>query len=261
MVSEDQEDEENSQADGRHREEVNRDQVAHVVGEERAPGLGWRSAPLRHQPGHRAFRDGDSQLQELTMDSRCSPQRIRVGHPGDERGDFGARPRPAHRARCREVGPVVGESTALPSQDGVGTHEHEGVAPSTPELREGAPEEAIGRPESRPLDSALVHRELLAQGNVLKRQVSVATAEEREEPQEVQECGGHETVIVAEGLPKHQLFQDVRILANDRMPILSTSSTAEASAAAESHPSLRVTPAPATRRNGSSGMRHCGRRA
>ena len=46
MVGEHDEDEEHPQARGGHREEIDGDQVPDVVGEERAPGLRRRGAPL-----------------------------------------------------------------------------------------------------------------------------------------------------------------------------------------------------------------------
>jgi hypothetical protein len=215
VMSEDEKHEEHAQAHGGHGEEVDRHQVVDVVGEERPPRLGGRRAPLREQPGDRALRDHDSQLQELAMNSRCAPQRIGVGHPGDEGDDVGARARPAHRACRRELRPVSGESTALPSQDGVGSHDHDRVSPPAPELGQEQPEETVGRPEPWPLLCALVHRQLLAQGDVFESEPPVAAAEERQESQHVKERGDHGTVILAESRPKHQRFRGVRILAND----------------------------------------------
>jgi hypothetical protein len=48
MVGEHDQDEEHAPVSGGHREEVDGDQVADVVREERAPGLRRRGAPLRH---------------------------------------------------------------------------------------------------------------------------------------------------------------------------------------------------------------------
>jgi hypothetical protein len=47
MVGEQNEDEEHPQARRGHREEIDRDQVPDVVGEERPPGLRRRGVPLR----------------------------------------------------------------------------------------------------------------------------------------------------------------------------------------------------------------------
>jgi hypothetical protein len=148
------------------------------------------------------------------MNSRGTPQWIGVCHPRDEADDVGVGLRSAH-ARRREVRPMVGELASLPAQNSGGGHDHEGLAPSAPHFREDDPKQAIAPPKPGPLDGSLVHRELLAQGDVFKRQLPVTAAEEGQEPQHVQERADHGTVIVAERRPKHQPFRDVRILTND----------------------------------------------
>jgi hypothetical protein len=70
MVSEHDEDEEDAQAYGRHHEEIEGDQIADMVGEERPPRLGRRGAPLGKQSGDGALGHIDAELEELTMDSR-----------------------------------------------------------------------------------------------------------------------------------------------------------------------------------------------
>jgi len=73
MVSKHDENEEDAQARGGHREEIEGDQVPHMVGEERPPGLGRRRAALRHQPGDGALGHIDAELDELAMDSWGAP--------------------------------------------------------------------------------------------------------------------------------------------------------------------------------------------
>jgi len=55
VVGEHDEDEEDAQAGRGHGEEIDREQVPGMVGEERPPGLRGLGAPLRHQPGHGAL--------------------------------------------------------------------------------------------------------------------------------------------------------------------------------------------------------------
>ena len=80
MMGEHDENEEHAQARGGDREEVERDEVADMVGEERPPSLGGRGAPLRHEPRDGALADVEAKLQELGMDSGSAPERIRRGH-------------------------------------------------------------------------------------------------------------------------------------------------------------------------------------
>jgi hypothetical protein len=216
VMSEDEQHKEYAQARGGHGEEVDRHQVVDVVGEERPPRLRRRSPLLRDQSRDGALGDDDAELGELAMNSRGTPQRIGLGHPGDQSGDRQARRRPAHRARRRQLRPVFRESTALPAQDGVRGHDHQRVPPSAPELGEADPEQAVSTTEPGPLHCSLIHRELLAQSDVLKCQLPVAAAQEREKPQDVQERSNHGTVILAESRPNRQRFRGVRTLANDR---------------------------------------------
>jgi hypothetical protein len=70
VVSEDHEDEEDAEASGGHGEEVDRDQVADVVGKERPPGLRGARAVLRHEPGDSALGYLDAKFQELSVDAQ-----------------------------------------------------------------------------------------------------------------------------------------------------------------------------------------------
>jgi hypothetical protein len=75
---------------GVERLEVDRDQVADVVGEERPPGPRGVGAVLRHEARDGAFDKGDAELQELAVDARRSPQGIRgpwTGVAAHARGD------------------------------------------------------------------------------------------------------------------------------------------------------------------------------
>jgi hypothetical protein len=60
MVGEHHEDEEDVQADGGDGEEIDGDQIAEMVGEERPPGLRWVGTPCRHEAGHGALGDVDT---------------------------------------------------------------------------------------------------------------------------------------------------------------------------------------------------------
>jgi hypothetical protein len=55
MMGEDDQDEEHTQASGGNGEEVDRNQVRDMVGEERSPGLGQRCASLGDQARDRAL--------------------------------------------------------------------------------------------------------------------------------------------------------------------------------------------------------------
>jgi hypothetical protein len=90
VVGEDDEDEEDAEANGGHGEEVDRDEAADVIGEERPPGLRGLGTTLRHEAGDGALGDGDAELEKLAVDARCTPQWVSGGHFPDEGSDLGA---------------------------------------------------------------------------------------------------------------------------------------------------------------------------
>jgi hypothetical protein len=68
VMGEDEEAEQDLVADGRHREEVDRDQVAEMVRREHPPGLGRpRACRPRQTPGDGGFGKGDPESQELAV--------------------------------------------------------------------------------------------------------------------------------------------------------------------------------------------------
>ena len=95
VVSEHDENKEDAQARGWHREEIEGDQIADMVGEERPPGLRRQGAPLRYEPRDGALGDVEPQPEKFPVNSRGAPQRIGRSHPCDESLDLnidGGRP-------------------------------------------------------------------------------------------------------------------------------------------------------------------------
>ena len=77
------------------------------------------------------------------MDSWSTPERVRAGHAGDQGLDLGIDSRSTPGRPAGELGPVVAEAAALPPQDSVRGHDHEGLPPSGPDSGQPDPEEAI----------------------------------------------------------------------------------------------------------------------
>jgi len=143
MVSEYDENEEDAQAHGRHREEIERDQVPDMVGEERPPGLRRLRTPLRDQARDRAFGHFEAKLQELAMNSWGAPERVRGGHACDQCLDLSVDRRSTFGGPARELGPVLAEAAPVPAEDSVGGHDHEGLFPTGPDPGQRDPKEAI----------------------------------------------------------------------------------------------------------------------
>src|SRR3989441_8779724 len=134
MVNEHDENEEDAQARGGNREEVDGDQVADMVGEERPPRLRRPGTPLRHQPGDGALGDVDTELPKRAMDSWGAPEGVRGGHAGDQSLDLGMDGRATSGRAARELAPVLAEAAPLPPQDGGGGNDHEQLPPPRPRL-------------------------------------------------------------------------------------------------------------------------------
>ena len=192
VVGEDDEDEEDAEASGRHGEEVDRDQVGDVVSEERPPGLRRLGLTLRHEPGDGPLGDLDAELQKLSVDARGAPERIRGGHLPHEAGDLGIDAGATTGRPTGEPGPVLAEPTALPSEDGSGCHDNQCLPPPGPNPGQGGPEQAVGLVELRARRHSLVDGELLTQGQVLEGELAVAADKERQKPQHVECEGDHE---------------------------------------------------------------------
>ena len=204
VVSEHDEDEEDAEARGGHGEKVDRDHVADVVGEERPPGLRGLGAALRNEAGDGALGDVDAELEELAVDAGRPPQAIRRGHFPDEGGDLGIDGRAASRGPTGPLSPVHAEASALPSQDGVGGHDDQSMPPAGPDSGQPDPQQAVGRAQPRPGRRSLVDGELLAQGQVLKGELTRAADEEGEEAEQVEEEGDHRAEIVSGSEPIDQ---------------------------------------------------------
>jgi hypothetical protein len=143
MVSEHDKNEEHAQACSGNGEEVEGDEVSHMVVEERPPGLRRPGRPLRHEPRDGALGHVDTELEELAMDARGALERIRRGHSADQGFDLGV-DGPATASRPGgELGPIRTEAAPLPPQDGVRSHDHQRPPPSGPDSGEPDPEEPI----------------------------------------------------------------------------------------------------------------------
>ena len=168
------ENEQDTEANGGHGEEVDRDEVADVIGEERPPGLRGLGTTLRHEAGDGALGDVDAELEKLAVDARRTPQGIGRGHLPDECGDLGADAWAASAVPTRKVSPVLTEAAALPAQDGVGGDDDQRLPPAGPESGQAGPEQAVSCAELRTGSCSLVDGELLAQGQVLESELAVA---------------------------------------------------------------------------------------
>src|SRR6516164_4983969 len=71
------------ETDGGHCEKVDGDHLREVVLQERAPGLRRRLAAAHHVFAHAGLTDVDAELEQFTMDARCTPPGTLSAHPAD----------------------------------------------------------------------------------------------------------------------------------------------------------------------------------
>jgi len=115
---------------------------------EAAPGLRRRLSTSGHVAGDGALRDVEPELEQLTVDSRSTPERIRGGHLPDQRPQLWINPRPA-RPWARLASPVAPESFPVPANDGCRLNEDESTSPAAPKPPQPGPDKAICEAEAR----------------------------------------------------------------------------------------------------------------
>jgi len=86
IVREEDQDEQETVGHGRDDEEIGRHDLAHVIPQERAPGLGGRRAAVAQVFRDRRLTDVDPQFQQFAMDPRSTPTRVRLRHRANQHG-------------------------------------------------------------------------------------------------------------------------------------------------------------------------------
>src|SRR4030095_1281749 len=101
-----------------------------------------------HVFGHGRLTDRDPQLQELAMNPRGTPQRIRRGQLPDQRAHV-RRYAWAPGAVSAFPGPEQAKTAAMPRDDRLRLDDMNGRAPAAPCMREPRPKDSIGRREAK----------------------------------------------------------------------------------------------------------------
>ena len=162
--------EQNGERGRRDHKEIDRNETAHVVVEERPPGLRRRLPIARQVFRHGRLGNVEAELQRLPMEPWSAPQRVLAGHPSDEVSDFPRNRRSARLSSSRFPGPEKLEALSVPADDGLGFHDHKGLAPAGPHAGQRHPKQAVGHAEGGPGRFPLHDSQLLAQSKVLQMQ-------------------------------------------------------------------------------------------
>ena len=136
MVQQDHEHVEDSECHSRHDEEVDGDKIGDVIFEEGPPGLRGRFRTAR--PTNRALRDVETELEELAMNARRTPEGIGEDHGADELGDLQIDGRTTGSAASRLPVPEHTEALPVPANHGLRLNDMERFAPHRQNIRRPA---------------------------------------------------------------------------------------------------------------------------
>src|SRR4029077_16112933 len=109
----DQQSIEQAKRDCRHDEHIHRSDPISVIADKGSPALRRRGSPPDHVFGHAGLADFDTELEEFSMDSRRSPQRIGNAHLADKLAYLQRNCWPA-TPRFRFPSPIYREASAMP---------------------------------------------------------------------------------------------------------------------------------------------------
>lgn len=151
LVRQDDQHEEESTRGGRYDEEIGSHNLANVIREKRAPILGGRPSVPGHVLRHGRLTHGDSQFQELTVNTRRAPQRVGLRHRANQLADVRRNAWSTHSASALPR-PEESEAATVPGHDRLGLDDHE----SRPAIR---PRRAISRPTAVGLHGEAVSAE------------------------------------------------------------------------------------------------------
>ena len=114
------------------------------------------------------FADVDAELEQLAVNTRCSPKRILAAQSADQFSDVFRNRRPPRLAAADLPGPEQTEALAVPSDDGVRFDDDQSRPPAAPDRAQPCPQESIGRRQFRPLHGALENTKLVPECEVLQ---------------------------------------------------------------------------------------------
>ena len=162
------EDKEHPKRERRDHEEIDRDELADVIRQKRAPDLGRRGPTTHHVVPDRGFGDRDTEFQQLAVDARGAPGRVGVAHLADEHLDSARGTWPTGSARPTLPAPIESKPSSMPPEDRVGLNDDERLPPTGPQVTEPRPEQPVnGLQPQAPESLSLQDRQLMTKGGVL----------------------------------------------------------------------------------------------
>src|SRR5215471_19695835 len=133
MMCEHDEDEQNLEPDRVYREEVDRNELGYMIGEERSPRLGWRLGMADHVFGDGRLGNLNAQFQEFSVNSRRSPGCVITTHGSNQIASFFRNTGTSRSAVANFPGPVPLKSLTMPADDGFRFDNDQGRTPTRPQ--------------------------------------------------------------------------------------------------------------------------------
>ncbi len=128
--------------------------------------LSGSTRPAWHVARHRALRDIEPELKQLTVDARCAPSIL--PHQADKATNLGIDSRSTRAAASlRDLRPVAPKTLAVPLRDRVGINYDEATRPSWPRGSQRHPESAVNIVEQGTRPLALECANMLTEGEIL----------------------------------------------------------------------------------------------
>ena len=132
------------EADRRHREEVDGDQLLGVILQECAPGLRWGLGGAHQVFADAALCDVDAEFEEFAMDAGCTPTGILPAHLADQIADLARKDRSSRLAAPHLPGPEQAKAGTMPGKDRFWLDDGQRRAPVMPEAEQADPQQAVG---------------------------------------------------------------------------------------------------------------------
>ena len=117
IMSQHQEHVKHLEANRRHGEEIDGDQLLGMILQEGAPSLRRRLAAAGHVFAHGALTDVDAKLEQFPMDAGCAPTGILPAHLADQISDLARKDRSSGLAMPHLPGPEQPKAGAMPGND------------------------------------------------------------------------------------------------------------------------------------------------
>ena len=153
-----------------------------MVVEERLSDLRRRSTLSGEESRHGSFRSGDTQLEQLPVDTGPSPKWVGNCHLQDQSSNRGAGFWTAAFSPGNPA-PEQAKALAMPGHDGLRPDDNQRSLPILPTPGQPNPKEAIRPSQPRPRALALEHSQLLPKGKVLQGDISEASGRNEETKQ------------------------------------------------------------------------------